>query len=174
MSSSQICMRQQRRLAVGREPAGQRHAEADGERLGLGEAEPAKPVAAPARASLLKVRRLMRIGQSSQTTFVGTILARRGAPCHPEGEARGTFRAAGKVPPFGFAQGKRCARDDNIALTSACVLRPTLHERRRAGRAERMLAENGALDIGREHRVCVGGMGVAEKPLHAARRIEAA
>src|SRR5271170_7944718 len=58
--------------------------------------------------------------------FVGTILARRSAPCHPEGEARGIFEAAGKVPPFGFAQGKRYARDDNIALAPARAQRPTL------------------------------------------------
>src|ERR1700733_10444020 len=56
--------------------------------------------------------------------FVGTILACPDAPCHPEGEARGTFRIAEKVPPFGFAQGKRCARDDNIALAPVCAPRP--------------------------------------------------
>ena len=51
---------QQRRLAVGRERAGQVHAEADGERLALGNRRAAIPAAAPA-ASLPKVRRWMRM-----------------------------------------------------------------------------------------------------------------
>src|SRR5580704_18829354 len=46
-----------------------------------------------------------------------------------------------------------------------------LHQWRRTGGAQRMLAENGALDVGREHGMGIGGVGVAEQPLHSARRI---
>src|SRR5882757_8447224 len=167
MSSSAICMASSAALPLGARPPVSAMPKPMVSGLAWALAVlPAKPVAAPARASLLKVRRSMRMKCPPRHMFVESILARRGAPCHPEGEARGTFRAAGKVP--------RCARDDNIALAPVRAPRSSSHQRRRTGGAQRMLAENGALDVGRKHRMCVGGMGVAEKSLHGAGRVEAA
>src|SRR5471030_981785 len=65
-------------------------------------------------------------------------------------------------------------RSMSIAIPSYCLLVSTLHQGRWPREAERMLAENAALQIGRKHHVGVCCMCVAEQALHAAGHVEAA
>src|SRR5262249_55522479 len=99
---------QERALAVGREPAGQRHAEADGERLGLRVGAARDGDGSPRDGKLVEGATLdAHWTSSNDVCLLGSILARPTRRCHPE-RSEGTFllpqrslASLGMTPLFG-------------------------------------------------------------------------